>query len=176
MRLLFLFAIVLPIAELMLLIEVGKEIGVLPTVLILLGIAAIGLRILRHQSVSTLRRAHQRVQGGELPGREIVDAFMISIGGALLLMPGFITDLFALCLLLPLSRRAVVAWLLRRGGLGAMQSGPGAFVFTRFGNNPFSGVWPPQGGPGRRDIYEGEFSREDEPKTPLKGPKGPSEP
>lgn len=176
MRFLFLLLIVLPIAELMLLIEVGREIGVLPTVLIVLATAALGLRVLRYQSASTLRRAQQRVQGGEMPGQEILEGFLISIGGALLLSPGFITDLFAICVLLPPTRRALVGWLVRRGGLSAMRAGPGAFVFTRFGSDPFSAGWPPQGGPGRRDIFEGEFTREDEPKTPLEGPKGPSDP
>lgn len=175
MRFLFLLVIVLPIAELMLLVEVGQEIGVLPTVLLVFATAVAGMRILRHQSAGTMRRAQQRMQGGEMPGREIMEGFLISISGALLLVPGFITDVFALFLLLPPTRRALVGWLFRKGGMAAMQSGPGAFVFTRFGNSPFSGDWPPQGGPGRRDIYEGEFSREDEPKTPLGGPKDPSD-
>lgn len=176
MRFLFLLIIVLPIAELMLLIEVGQEIGVLPTVLIVLATASTGIAILRRQGVSTLRRAQQRMQGGEMPGREIMEGFLISIGGALLLTPGFITDVFAICLLLPPTRRALVGWLFRKGALAAMRSGPGAFVFTRFGGSSVGDRWPPQGGPGRRDIYEGQFSREDEPKTPIGGPKGPSEP
>lgn len=179
MRFLFLLVIILPIAELVLLIKVGQSIGLLPTVVLVLATAAIGVRILRQQSRSTLLRAQARMQGGELPGREIVEGFLISIGGALLLTPGFITDLFAICLLLPFTRRGLVNYLFARGRLEAMTSGSGAFVFTRFGAGPFSGPFsgqPPQGGPGRRDIYEGEFSRDDAPKTPLGGPNGPSEP
>jgi UPF0716 protein FxsA len=170
MRLLFLLFIIVPIAELMLLIKVGQTIGALPTIVLVLATAAIGVRILRHQSLSTLKRAQQRMQGGELPGREIVEGFLISIGGALMLTPGFITDLFAIFLLLPFTRKALVGYLFQKGRLKAMGTGPGAFVFTRFG-----GGWPPHGGPGGRDIYEGEYSRDDEPKTPLRGPKGPSE-
>lgn len=175
MRFLFLLIIVLPIAELMLLIEVGQEIGVLPTVLLVLLTATTGITILRRQSMSTLRRAQQRMQGGEMPGREIMEGFLISIGGALLLTPGFITDLFAILLLIPPTRRALVGWLFRKGAMTAMRSGPGVFMFTRFGGSSF-GNWPPQGGPGRRDIYEGEFSREEPPRTPLDGPKGPPDP
>ena len=171
MRLLFLLFIIVPIAELMLLIRVGQTIGVLPTIVLVLATAAIGVRILRHQSLSTLKRAQQRMQSGEVPGKEIVEGFLISIGGALLLTPGFITDLFAIGLLLPPTRHALVGYLFRKGAMKAMSTGPGAFVFTRFG-----GGFPPQGGPGRRDIFEGEFSRDDEPKTPLRGPKGPSDP
>jgi UPF0716 protein FxsA len=176
MRFLLLLLLLLPIAELMLLVEVGGEIGAIPTLLLVLAIAAIGLRVIRYQSTRNLRSAQQRMQGGEMPGREILEGFMISIAGGLLLVPGFITDAVALCLLVPPLRRALVGWLFRRGGMAAMHAGPGAFVFTRFGNSPFSTGWPPQAGPGRRDIYEGEFSREDEPKTPLEGPKGPYEP
>src|SRR5690606_8901148 len=134
--------------------------------------AALGVSILRQQSANTLRRAQARMHGGELPARELFEGLLISIGGVLLLTPGLITDLFALFLLFPFSRRALANWLLRKGTLNAMNSGPGAFVFTRFGGPG----WPPQGGPGRRDIYEGEFSREEEPRTPLERPKDPSEP
>ena len=101
MRLLFLLFIVLPIVELMLLFKVGQTIGALPTIAIVLLTATIGVRILRHQSFSTLRRAQERLQSGELPGQEIVEGFMISIGGALLLTPGFITDVIAIALLRP---------------------------------------------------------------------------
>ncbi len=155
MRVLFLLFIILPIAELMLLFKVGQVIGALPTIAIVLLTATVGVRILRHQSLSTLKRAQQRMQSGELPGQEIIEGFMISIGGALLLTPGFITDVSAIGLLLPFTRRALVRYLIKGGRMQAFTSGPGAFGFTRFG-----GGWPPHGGPGAKDVYEGEFSRE----------------
>jgi UPF0716 protein FxsA len=165
MRLLFLLFIILPIAELMLLLKVGQEIGALKTIALVLLTAALGVFFLRRQSSATIKRAHERIKDGELPGREIIEGFMISVGGALLLTPGFITDVFALFLLLPFTRSALVKYLLAKGRLAAMNAGPGAFMFTRFG-----GGWPPQGGPGRKDIFEGEFTREGRTDKTLRGP------
>lgn len=165
MRLLFLLFIILPIAELMLLFKVGQTLGVLPTLALVLFTATIGVRILKHQSASTMRHAQQRLQGGELPGTEIMEGFLISIGGALLLTPGFITDVFAILLLLPFTRRPLVRHLFTSGRMQGWAAGQEGFTFMRFG-----GGWPPQGGPGRRGIYEGEFTRDDQGKTPLQGP------
>lgn len=171
MRLLFLLFIVLPIAELMLLFKVGQAIGVLPTIALVLFTATAGVRILRHQSRSTMQRAQQRLQGGELPGTEIVEGFLISVGGALLLTPGFITDLFALVLLLPFTRRPLVQYLFKTGRANTVGSMSGGFTFTRFG-----GGWPPHGGSSQKDVFEGEFTRED-PKSPsLKAPDGQNPP
>lgn len=155
MRLLFLLFIILPIAELMLLFKVGQTIGVIPTIALVLLTAAAGVRILKHQSRSTLQRAQQRMDSGELPGTEILEGFLISIGGALLLTPGFITDLFAIALLLPFTRRPLVQYLFKSGRTQAFGSFQGGFTFTRFG-----GGWPPQGGQSRKDVFEGEFTRE----------------
>jgi UPF0716 protein FxsA len=153
------------------LFKVGQTIGVLPTIALVLFTATAGVRILRHQSFTTMQRAQQRLQGGELPGTEIVEGFLISIGGALLLTPGFITDLFAITLLLPFTRKALVRYLFAKGRLQAMSAGPGAFMFTRFG-----GGWPPHGGPGRKDVFEGEFTRESRNEPSLKGPNDPNRP
>lgn len=165
MRALFLLFIILPIAELLLLLKVGQTIGALPTIAIVLLTAILGVRILRQQSFSTLQRAQMRLQSGELPGQEIVEGFLISIGGALLLTPGFITDLIAISLLLPFTRRALVRYLFQSGRMQAWGTGTGAFTFTRFG-----GGWPPHGGPGGQDIYEGEYTREGRKDPSLGGP------
>ena len=171
MRLFFLLLLLLPIAELAVLIQVGKTIGVFQTLGLLLLMAILGVMFLRSQSASALSRARQRLQDGQVPARELVEGVMISFGGVLLLIPGFITDLLAMLLLFPPTRHAIVTWLVTKGGMAVFGGGPGAFVFTRFG-----GQWPSQSGPHRRDIYEGEFRREEEPKRPLDGPKPPSEP
>jgi UPF0716 protein FxsA len=164
MRLLFLLFIILPIAELMLLFKVGQTIGALPTIALVLFTATAGVRILKYQSRVTMQRAQQRLQGGELPGTEIVEGFLISIGGALLLTPGFITDLFAIVLLLPFTRRPLVQYLFKTGSLNTFGSMAGGFTFTRFG-----GGWPPHGGSSQKDVFEGEFTRDD-PKNPSLRP------
>jgi len=165
MRPLFLLFVLLPILELVLLIKVGSEIGVLPTIGLVLLTAATGIHLLRRQSLGTMLRAQSRLQAGDLPGQELVEGFLIAIGGALLLSPGFITDALALLLLVPWTRRALVQWLLRKGRLQTLSGSTGGFTFTRFG-----GGWPPHGGGQASDVFEGEFTRERVPEERLRGP------
>lgn len=164
MRGLFLLLIIMPIAELMLLIKVGSLLGVLPTIALLLFTAAAGVFILRQQGFSTLLRAQQRMQSGEVPARELMEGLMLAFGGMLLLAPGFITDGIAFIFLLPFIRRPLVAFLLRSGYLQTFGKNAGSATFTHFGSG-----W--QQGPGFRSAggkaYEGEFTREPSPGTPL---------
>lgn len=165
MRLLFLLFIALPILELWLLFQVGDVIGFFPTVGLVLATGALGLHILRSQSFSTLRRAQSRMQTGELPGKEIIEGFFIAVGGALLLTPGFITDVIAIVFLFPFTRRALVRHLLTKGLVNAFarQSG-GGFTFMHMGRRP------PQAPTGANEVFEGEFTREREAGKPLPGP------
>lgn len=136
--------ILLPLFELWLLIQVGSRIGALTTIGLCLLTAAIGVALLRQQGMSTLLRADRRMASGEVPAVEILEGFLLAVGGALLLTPGFFTDALGLLCLLPFTRRALVARLLR------------------------SGRWPrPPGGPGASGdgvaghIIEGEYRRDD---------------
>lgn len=154
MRGLFLLFICMPIIELMLLFKVGSLIGALPTIALVVATAFIGINILKRQGFSTLTRAQNRLNAGELPGLELVEGFMLAIGGALLLTPGFVTDAIGFTLLIPYSRRPIARWLINSGrvqAFGAMRSGAGFTVF-RAG----AARRPPQDG----DIVEGEVVRE----------------
>ncbi len=99
--------IVVPIAELYVIIKVGEAIGCLPTLAILLADALLGSLLLRHQGRSAWRRFNKALEERRFPGREVADGVAITVGGTLLLTPGFITDIFGLILLIP-PRRAVV--------------------------------------------------------------------
>lgn len=163
MRGLFLLFILLPIVELWLLIEIGGEIGVLPTVGLLLLAGVVGVQVLRYQGFSTLKRARQRLDQGELPGQELVEGLLLGLGGILLIMPGFLTDGVGLCLILPPSRRVAARWLLGSGRLQAFgREGGGFTAFT------FRGEGGSRTGAGR--FYEGEFTRESEAGTRLDKP------
>lgn len=132
MRGLFLLFIIMPITELLLLLEVGSRIGVLPTLAIVVSTAFIGINILRNQSFKTLNRARNRMQSGELPGQELVEGFMLAIGGALLLTPGFVTDFLGFYLLIPWTRQALARHLINSGRFSAwstMNQGSGFTVF-----------------------------------------------
>lgn len=106
-RLLILFILV-PIAELALLIEIGKAIGTWPTIAIIVVTGIIGSYLLKWQGVSTWRKFHQNLSRGGFPGDTIIEGVLILVGGAFLLTPGIVTDALGFILLIPQSRALVV--------------------------------------------------------------------
>jgi UPF0716 protein FxsA len=111
--LLVLLFIVIPIAELALLIQVGQLIGVWWTIGLLIADALLGSWLLRTQGRAAWRH------------REVVDGVLVIFGGVLLLTPGFITDVFGLLFLIPPTRVLMRRLLVRRGALKLMGSMPG---------------------------------------------------
>src|ERR1700742_1154953 len=115
--LLVLAFIVVPIAELYVIIQVGGLIGVGPTLLLLLLDAVLGSWLLKHQGRSAWRRFNQALAERRLPAKEVADGFLVILGGALLIAPGFITDVFGILFLIP-PTRAVARRILHRWTLG----------------------------------------------------------
>ncbi|MBS1887069.1 MAG: FxsA family protein [Actinobacteria bacterium] len=115
--LLLLAFIVVPLAELYVIIQVGELIGVVPTLLLLLADAVLGSWLIKHQGRSAWRRFNQALAERRLPGKEVTGGFLIILGGALLIAPGFITDIFGALLLVP-PTRAVARRILRRFTIG----------------------------------------------------------
>src|SRR6185503_6575243 len=101
--------IAIPIAELAVIIQVGQAIGVWWTIGILVADSLIGSWLMRHQGRSAWRRFNEAVYGGRMPTREVLDGALVIFGGALLLPPGFITDILGLVQLIPPSRALVRA-------------------------------------------------------------------
>jgi len=113
----------LPILEIYLLIQVGGILGFVPTLFLLFGAAGLGTWLLQTQGWSTWMRLQQSLARGELPADELVNGALIVAGGALLLLPGFLSDLAGLLCLIPYTRRLVAAWLVKsRLGAGTGQS------------------------------------------------------
>jgi UPF0716 protein FxsA len=102
--LLVLIFIVLPVAEIYVIIKVGEAIGALPTIAILVLDALLGSALLRHQGRAAWRRFNEALAAGRIPAREVFDGAMVIMGGAFLITPGFITDVIGLLLLIPPSR------------------------------------------------------------------------
>ncbi|MBV1787267.1 FxsA family protein [Marinobacterium sp. D7] len=136
MRFLFLLFVILPIIEITLLLKVGQAIGAWYTVGLVLLSAFIGVNMLRHQGLATLSRAQQRMDRQELPGQEMVEGIVLAVGGALLVTPGFVTDVIGFSCLIPPLRQAFARLLMSRftvivasraqGGMGGFhQDGPG---------------------------------------------------
>jgi UPF0716 protein FxsA len=117
MLLLVLLFIVLPIAEIYVIIRVGEAIGVLPTIALLIVDGFVGAALARSQGRAAWARFNQAIAEGRIPAREVFDGAMIIVGGAFLLAPGFITDVIGLLLVIPFTRaifRGITARLARR--------------------------------------------------------------
>jgi UPF0716 protein FxsA len=112
--LLLLLFILVPIAELAVLIQVGQLIGVWWTILLLLADAVVGSLLWRSQGRAVWRRFNAAVSEGRVPHREVIDGVLVVFGGALLLTPGFITDIFGALFLLPPTRAVLRGLLVRR--------------------------------------------------------------
>ncbi len=112
---LFLIALVLyPILEIAVLIKVGQTIGLWPTLALVIGAAILGGILLRNEGLGAVRRIANTVQQGQLPGRDIADVMMLGFAAVLLMLPGLLTDVVALALLLPPVRGAIYGWMARR--------------------------------------------------------------
>jgi UPF0716 protein FxsA len=105
--------VVVPLVELYVIIQVGQAIGALPTIAILLADSILGSLLLRSQGRAAWRRFNAAIAEARVPGREVMDGVLVVFGGALLLTPGFVTDVFGVLFLLP-PTRAVVRRLLGR--------------------------------------------------------------
>jgi UPF0716 protein FxsA len=120
--LLVLLFVLVPIAEIYVIIQVGQEIGALWTVLILIVDSLIGARLLGWQGRRTWGEFQAALAAGRIPHREILDGVLIIIGGAFLLTPGFLTDIVGLLLLIPPTRatfrRLLTRLMLRPSRLG----------------------------------------------------------
>ena len=112
--LLVLLFIVVPIAELAILIQVGQLIGVWWTIALLIADAVLGSLLARSQGRAVWRRFTLALQSGRPPAREVLDGALVLLGGTLLLAPGFLTDILGAVLLLPPTRAVVRAALVRR--------------------------------------------------------------
>src|SRR5205823_6229622 len=111
---LVLLFIVVPIAELWVLIQVGEAIGVWWTIALLIGDSVLGSVLMRSQGRAAWRRFTEATAAGRVPAREVLDGVLVIFGGALLLTPGFISDVLGVALLLPPSRALVRRGLARR--------------------------------------------------------------
>ena len=111
--------LVVPFVELFVIIQVGQALGAGWTIAILILISVLGAWMVKREGVGVLRRARARMRAGELPGNELTDGVFILFAGALLLTPGFLTDVLGILLLVPPVRarlRRAVTRSYRGGG------------------------------------------------------------
>lgn len=125
----------MPLIELYVIIQVGGAIGAWNTIGILLLDSIIGGWLMKREGLGIMRRVQEQLGLGRVPGKELVDAFLILFGGALMLTPGFVTDIVGILLLLPPVRAVVRASLAKRFRVIALNrsasggpAGPGGYI------------------------------------------------
>jgi len=107
-RFLFLLFIVVPIIEIMVLMNVGEWLGAWPTIAIVIITAWLGAKNVKQQGIATLNSVQTKMAQGEMPSDEIVAGVLLLVAGVLLVTPGFVTDFFGLSLLVPQVRKALI--------------------------------------------------------------------
>jgi UPF0716 protein FxsA len=107
----FFLLISLPVIEVASIIQVSQWVGPLVTFLLLAASATFGLFLLRSQSLSLGRRMMRALQDGTPPEKALLDSGMMSLAGVLFMIPGFVTDIIAVLLLIPVARRQIGRWL-----------------------------------------------------------------
>lgn len=161
--------ILVPLAELLVIIELGSRIGYLYTIVLLLLISLVGAALAKRQGYAAVARIQDDIQHGRMPGDSLIDGALILAGALLLLTPGYITDAVGLLLMLPPVRHPVRLYVRRRLRLavgrrtvrfgtpgGDRYGGPGTGPGTGYGPGPYG-----PGGPGGQRPPEPEQRRKE---------------
>lgn len=164
MRYLLLIVVVMPIIEMWLLITVGREIGAWSTIGLVLLTAAVGFSLLKQQGFATLFRARQKMDAGELPAIEMVEAIILAVCGALLVTPGFVTDVVGFAGLVPGFRRLIVMGMVSKVDVASYSE-----QTTHYQNVPLGSRHSDSALSGSQATLEGEYWRDDEGNADKKG-------
>jgi UPF0716 protein FxsA len=108
---LFLLFTVVPVVELYLLIRIGTVIGVFETVMVVIITGVIGAWLAKREGFNVLMSINRSLEKGEVPTRKLVEGVLVFIGGALLLTPGFLTDIVGFSFLIPFFRNILIQLL-----------------------------------------------------------------
>ena len=119
--LLLLLFLAVPLAEILVIVEVAQRTGIIETIALLLIVSILGAWVVKSEGMGVIRKIQFQLIQGQIPNKELLDGGLILIAGVLMLTPGFITDVFGLLLLFPLTRP-----IIRR------------LFFKRIVNQPFS--------------------------------------
>lgn len=125
MLLLVLFLVV-PLVELYVILRVGDVLGVFPTVALLLTVSLLGAALVRREGARTWQAFRLSLGSGRPPAKEVADGALVIVGGALLLTPGFVTDIVGLLFIIPITRavaRRGLTGLVSRRMLGGVTLG-----------------------------------------------------
>jgi len=138
----FLAFLIIPFVEIYLLLQIGGIVGVFPTIALVVLTAIIGAGLLRQQGLATWQRFQDNLAKGTLPAYEMVEGPILLVGGALLLTPGFFTDIIGFACLIPPVRKKIAQYIIEKRLVQA-------------------GVPPNQQSKAQPDVIEGEFRKDD---------------
>lgn len=177
-RWLFLGLLLIPLADILLLVWVAGQIGAVLTVALVVLTALIGLLLVRAEGRHTIRKLQRRAAVGEVPTDELLDGALLIAAGAFLLTPGLVTDLVGLLLVVPPTRIPIRLALKRWIVVPLVDRGTGGFATGRiyttgfpFGDGPDPGAAgePVDLGPDAYDIQLDGDDEEDPPDGPTNG-------
>lgn len=104
---------ILPLIEIALIIQIGSWLGLWPTILLMIATSILGAFLLKRQGHGAIDRFRQTLNRGQIPAKETADGGLITAGGLLLLLPGFVSDIIGLTLLIAPSRNLIRSRLLK---------------------------------------------------------------
>jgi UPF0716 protein FxsA len=110
---LVLLFVVAPLVELAVFVQVAQWVGVLQAIGLMIAVSFVGVLVVRYEGLGVIRRVRDQLRAGRLPAADLVDGLLILAAGILLILPGFVSDLVAVLLLLP-PTRMLVRWMLQR--------------------------------------------------------------
>ena len=111
---LFLAFTIIPVSEIYILIAIGGQIGILPSIGLVILTGIVGASLARSQWLQTLGRIRDSFQQGVVPGEELLNALLIAIAGIVLRTPGCVTDTVGWCLPIPTTQTLCREWRKRR--------------------------------------------------------------
>lgn len=117
-----------PLAELYVILQVADGIGVLNTLALLILVSVAGAALLKREGMATWKRLQEQIQAGKVPTKEVTDGALILFGGALLLTPGFLTDIVGLLFLFPPTRAALKGVFRKSFGSWAVKRHPAGYA------------------------------------------------
>lgn len=108
------FIVVAPLIELYVIVQVGQNIGLLPTIALLIAVSAVGTTLIKREGIKVYREFVAAIQRGEEPAEQLVHGVCLLAAGVLMLAPGFISDIVSIALLVPPTRTLIAKLVLRK--------------------------------------------------------------
>ena len=99
--------IVIPVIEIYLLIKIGSQIGAITTIFLIFMTAIIGIYYAKYEGLNTLKSGFTQLSKNEIPAYEVISGAAIAFAALLLIIPGFVTDIFGFLLIFPFSRKMI---------------------------------------------------------------------